>query len=291
MREKTVIGIIGFGIVGKSVQHAFEEVADFRIYDTNPLIGQNTLLETLTDSQYIYVCVPTPMKKDTGAFDSSIIDGVVDTCSKYLSGTDKILIIKSTVTPETTKGYISKYPDMKTIFCPEFLTERFFLLDAINPSRIIFGVDYSQFPQTVEAEETPLEDLLDMYRDRFQGTMIFVTDPTTAEMVKYTSNCFFATKISFFNEIYQICEKIGIEYNDLIGMVMADGRIGNSHNKIPGHDGQLGFGGSCFPKDLNALMSKGKQLGIEPIVLEAVWKKNLEVRQNRDWESQKKAVS
>ena len=102
-------------------------------------------------------------------------------------------------------------------------------------------------------------------------------------MVKYFANCFFSVKVSFVNEMYQICEKLGLSYNDIMGMVMADGRIGNSHWSVPGHDGSLGFGGKCFPKDLTALIHKAQELGVDPKVMRAAWRKNLEVRGDKDW--------
>jgi UDPglucose 6-dehydrogenase len=102
-------------------------------------------------------------------------------------------------------------------------------------------------------------------------------------MVKYTANCFLMTKVVFFNEIYQVCQKLGIEYKEVCKLVIADGRIGNSHLEVPGFDGFMGAGGKCFPKDLNALIAVAKELGVNPTILESVWKKNLEVREKQDW--------
>lgn len=276
MTEKVTIGIIGFGIVGRAMQHAFEEVADFRIYDINPALSENTLLETIEDSEFIFICVPTPMNMKTNQFDSRIIDSVMESITGYTDGTDKIIIIKSTVVPGTTQKYIDKYPESNIAFSPEFLTERLYLLDAINPSRIIFGVD-------LDKEEVNRR-ILEFYGDRFPQYGIYLTEPTVAELSKYASNAFFSVKLSFFNEMKQICDKLGIDYDEMIPLVIADGRIGNSHWKVPGHDGDYGFGGKCFPKDLNALIKKAEDLGVEPTILQATWKKNLEVRKKRDWE-------
>jgi len=102
-----------------------------------------------------------------------------------------------------------------------------------------------------------------------------------------------ATKVSFANEIYQVCEKLEIDYDKVIEYARYDSRLGQSHWAVPGPmpapDGsfKFGFSGSCFPKDLNALVHVAKQLGINPVVLEAVWKKNLEVRPEKDWEQLK----
>lgn len=280
MNSKPVIGIIGFGMIGKALHHGFSLVADFKIYDKNELLTENELLDTLQNSEFIFICVPTPMKKDTGEADISIIEDLLYVASITKLKKNSILIIKSTVPPGTTKKFIEKYPDLNIINNPEFLTARSYKLDFINASRIILGGDIKL---TKKVEQ--------LYRMRFLHTPIYLTDPTTAEMVKYTANTFFATKLSFFNEIYDICQKLEIDYYDVIKMTLADGRIGNSHYDIPGNDGLRGWGNLCFPKDINALIYKAKELGIDPIILEAAWKKNLLVRKDKDWENIPGALS
>jgi len=274
MSEKYIIGIVGFGFVGKAIHHGFAQTTDFRIHDVNPLECVNTFEETLTQSDIIFICVPTPTNFETGEQDNSIMDNVIERCTPYVSKTDRVLVIKSTVTPGTTQNYIDKYPAARVVFNPEFLTERTFRLDFINQSRIILGGN---------KEDTEIVGKL--YKERFPTTPIFYTDATSAEMVKYFCNCFFAAKLSFMNEMYQICQELKINYDDVIGMVLADGRIGNSHWNVPGHDGLKGWGGKCFPKDVNALINISKTLGINPTMLQAAWEKNLEVREKHDWEN------
>ena len=98
-------------------------------------------------------------------------------------------------------------------------------------------------------------------------------------MVKYFLNTFLATKVSFANEIYQICKALDIEYNNVLDLVVHDPRLTKSHFLVPGPDGQYGFGGVCFPKDINALISVCKQNNIDSTVLSAAWNKNLLVRE------------
>lgn len=280
----TTIGLIGNGIVGESVHHSFKGM-DFRIYDTDSSKSMNTILETVRESDFIYICVPTPMKSD-GSFDSNILASVIDSITKYTDDTDKLIIIKSTTVPGTTQEYIDSYPNSHIINCPEFLREAHYLEDAEDPSRIVFGIDGDK-----DNFYFIHDKLFELYKDVFKDTPTFFTNPTTAEMVKYTSNCFLATKVSFFNEIFTICRKLDIDYDDMIPMVMADKRIGNSHYKVPGSDGKRGFSGLCFPKDLNALIKKAIELGISPTMLLATWEKNLEVRPEKDWEEIKGATS
>ncbi len=111
-------------------------------------------------------------------------------------------------------------------------------------------------------------------------------------IIKYATNSFFCTKVSFFNELAQVCKAHGLNPETVIGKVLLDQRIGRSHFQVPGHDGRLGFGGSCFPKDINGYIQIAKDAGVEPTVAEAVWKKNLEVRPEEDWKELKgRAVS
>ena len=85
------------------------------------------------------------------------------------------------------------------------------------------------------------------------------------------------------NEMHQIATAANADWDTAISGFISDGRIGNSHIAVPGHDGSLGFGGKCFPKDLNALIYRAEELGVKPTVMKAAWKKNLEVRHNHDW--------
>ena len=124
---------------------------------------------------------------------------------------------------------------------------------------------------------------------------IIKTDSTHAEIVKYLTNTFLATKVSFANEIYQICEGLNIDYDKVIENSNHDERMCDSHCNIPcqdGHDGDFGFGGHCFPKDLSALINLADNLETTSNVLNATRDTNDLVRKNRDWEQMKgRAVS
>jgi len=134
-------------------------------------------------------------------------------------------------------------------------------------------------------------EVAELFKDRFPGAIIYETDTKSAELIKYICNCFFAVKVSYLNEIKEICDKIGIDYMSMLPLVLSDGRIGNSHWQVPGHDGSHGFGGKCFPKDLNAFIDFAREIGVDPLVMEAAWRKNLQVREVHDWVHIKGAVS
>ena len=105
-----------------------------------------------------------------------------------------------------------------------------------------------------------------------------VTDTITSELIKYTLNSFFSTKVSFMNEIKMLSDKIGADWDKLVEGFTSDSRIGDSHVDVPGPDGKLGFGGKCFPKDLNALIKLFSKNDIDPLVLRATWERNLRIK-------------
>ena len=116
--------------------------------------------------------------------------------------------------------------------------------------------------------------------------IIVKTSSTIAEMIKYVTNTFLATKVSFANEMYQICQGLGIDYDKVIEYARYDDRLGNSHWAVPGPDGDFGYGGHCFPKDIAALVCTAKELGVKPAILIATMLKNVSVRTDLDWTKQ-----
>lgn len=272
--NKYTVGIIGNGFVGESQAFAFSPVADIRIFDIDPLRHTHTL-EEVHNSDFTFVCVPTPMKKD-GSQDTSYIDSVFEKASNK-----PIYIIKSTVLPGTTQKLISKYPELSIVFCPEFLTERTAKLDMMTQSRIVLGGDRKL---TNEVEK--------LFNERFKNKHTIHTDTTTAELIKYMNNTFFATKVSIMNEFKRLAEMLNADWEDAVYGFASDGRIGDSHLHVPGPDGKKGYGGTCFPKDVNALITLADELKVPLHTIKGGWVTNLEVRSEKDWEGNKgRAVS
>ena len=194
--------------------------------------------------------------------------------STFVEGTSEpVYILKSTVLPGTTETLSKQYPNFKIIFSPEFLTERTAKLDILTQSRIILG---GEFTLTEKAKT--------LFNKRFKIKNIIQTDSKTAELTKYMNNSFFATKVSIMNEFRLLCDKIGANWEDALRGFVSDGRIGDSHLNVPGHDGKLGYGGTCFPKDVNALLSFSKKHEIDLNTIEGGWNTNLMVRPEKDWE-------
>jgi UDPglucose 6-dehydrogenase len=282
------LGVVGLGIVGNAFYEGMKDHFEIVRYDKfnkeRSDVPDIPCLCSEVDGP-IFVCVPTPMNAD-GTCNVDIVDSVLEEifksdferastlCCGYAP---RIVVIKSTIPPGTTRqfGFSSKY-SLKLVFNPEFLTEANPVADFKNQDRIILGGD----PDATSIVE-------DVYDVAYPSVMKVRCNPTAAEMVKYVANCFLAMKVSFANEIYQICSALGIDYNTVINTATLDKRLGSSHWKVPGPDGHYGFGLTCFPKDLNALIRVAENMEVDPKVMKAVWEKNLEVRPERDWEQMK----
>ncbi len=267
------IGIVGNGFVGNSVAFGFSPTHEVRIHDKDPKKDLNTIEEVL-ECDYIFVCVPTPMNED-GSINLDIVHKALQEI-KSKNTKNNILILKSTMIPGTVETLQHKYPSLNIIFNPEFLTERTAKLDFLTQARIILGGD---------KKHTSI--VKQLFEERFMHSYVIETDTTTAEMIKYMNNIFFASKVSIMNEFKQVCDKVGADWNIALKGFTADGRIGDSHLNVPGPDGKMGFGGSCFPKDINAFISLAKNYDIDVHTIKGAWTTNLKVRPEKDWEELK----
>lgn len=265
------VGIIGGGFVGSAVAFGFgsSNSHDFnvRVYDIDPDRSSHTFEETISESDFIFLCLPTPSKPDM-SIDLSYVEDVMEKISKIVDPFEQTIIIKSTVIPGTCRRLSKKY-GLNIVSNPEFLTERRAKWDFINAAQVVIGSD----------EKDAATKVQNLYKKRFSSMKYLVTDSTTSEFVKYMLNCFFSAKLSFMNEMYQIANSFGVNWEDAVVGLVSDSRIGDSHVSVPGPDGKLGYGGHCFPKDINAMIKFAERLGVDTKVLSAAWQKNLEVRE------------
>jgi UDPglucose 6-dehydrogenase len=286
--KKPSIGIVGLGYVGSAVLNAYHRKAipsGVYIYDIDSskthwnTVRCSSLNELAAQAELIYVAVPTPMML-SGECDTSIVESVIDQLSQHTSS--RVLIIKSTVPPGTTERLQAKYPNHHIFFSPEFLTEANYLNDYLNQDILILGAP----------ERTPvllsngvLEEqarVLEFVKKRI------VVSSTTAEMFKYMANVFLATKVTFANEMFDVANTVGANWDDLQLLLTSDSRLGKTHWKVPGPDGHRGFGGSCFPKDLSALIEVANTHGVIIPLINAVQARNVLIdRPERDWEQLK----
>ena len=273
------IGIIGRGFVGSAVEHGFlcddNYKADIKIFDKSPKLSTHSLEETVNDSTFIFISVPTPANLN-GSVNLDALDIVLNNINKCIDN-DCIILIRSTITPGTSNFFSKRYPKLNIVFNPEFLTEKNAKEDFINQSRIILGGENSFTTKVAE-----------LYKWRFDNKVpIIQTDYQTAELIKYMNNIFLATKVSFMNEMFLVSNKVGANWEKAVEGFVLDSRVGSSHVNVPGHDGKFGFGGSCFPKDIQAFIEFSNKLGVDLKVVEAAWNTNLKVRPEKDWESLK----
>ena len=243
------IGIIGYGFVGQAVANGFKTVSNgldtIRWYDK--FKEGESLEKVIKASEFIFVCLPTPMKVDESGIDLSIFEEMIPQITKLTDSTDKIIIIKSTITPGTTAKYQKKFPKSKFCFNPEFLTEANYLDDFLNAERTVLGANSDWVLRSVGI----------IFQQRFPKQKIFFTDPTTAETVKYFANAYLSLKVTFANFFYDYCQKLGIKYEEVKKMAAFDHRIGDYHLDV---STIRGFGGKCFPKYLVAIMGEFKKL-------------------------------
>ncbi len=240
----TKIGVIGVGMVGGAMQHYLEkkEGIELFLYDKGRNLGSP---EEVNKAEIVFICVPTPYLKDGKGFDLSYVESAFD----MLQG-EKVVVIKSTVMPGTTEILQQKYPQHKVLMNPEFLTEETADQDMSYPDRQLVG--YTQNSQSVAGDVMQLLPLAPFER---------VLPVTEAEMVKYFGNTWFSVKVSFANQMYDLCHDLGIDYNRMVEAAAADKRIGRTHLNIF-HKGYRGYGGKCLPKDIKALIQLADAKGI-----------------------------
>lgn len=269
MADKFKLGIIGYGVVGQALANGFKD--DQILYFDKFKETSTPFEEVISQSDYIFICLPTPMFTDESGIDLGIIEEMVAKTTQLTDRTDKIVVIKSTVVPGTTKKFKDLYPQTKFVFNPEFLTEAHYLEDFINPDRTIIGsFDYESG-----------EKIAQLYRTRFPNVPVFITDPTTAELAKYMSNCYLALKVGFANQFYDLAQVLGIDYTEVKKLVVADKRIENTHLDVTA---ERGFGSKCFPKDMVSLLGLAKDLNVDLSILKSTWEYNKKVRKIHDWD-------
>jgi len=263
------IGIIGMGFVGGTTAKVLEKVHEILPYDkykepyTNP--------EKLKQAEIVFICVPTPMKS-SGEIDYSPIYDSLEILKKVTNENNRpLVVIRSTAVSGTTDKLEEIYP-FKFVFNPEFLREKNALTDMLNVDRIVIGANNNEDYEKVEA----------VYKPIFPNIKYIKVDRKTAEMIKYAANVMLTGQIALANEIYQICKATGIDYDSVKEAILLDKRIARNID-VPGHDGEFGFGGKCFPKDLNALIYLARENLYRPYLFEEVWRLNEKVRKNKDW--------
>lgn len=275
------IGIIGNGFVGKATNILKNDNVELIIYDIDPKLCNpiGTTLIDICNTDIVFISVPTPMNAD-GSCHIGILQSVVNNIKNICNLDENLIVIRSTVPPGTSD-------DLNCYFMPEFLTEKNFVNDFINNQHWIFGL------KEKSQDSIFIEKITELFNLSYQADKIkfnnlhFVTNKE-AEMIKLFRNNYLSVKVGFCNEIAEFCDKKDINYENVRKLAVLDPRIGESHSRVPGHDGKKGFGGTCFPKDTNNLKCEMKKIGMKSYIIENVVERNENVdRSEKDWNSNK----
>lgn len=271
------IGIIGIGIVGSATLEVFRKVHQIFPYDKykSEYNSEQYIRDLALNSEIVFLCVPTPMRP-SGEIDYSAVHNSLDLLTKEFqkygrNPSDIVVVVRSTAVSGSTDKFARQYP-FRFVFNPEFLREDHALEDMKNTDRVVIGAENYEDYKIVES----------VYKPLFPNGKYIHVDAKTAEMVKYVANVMLAGQIALANELYQICQIVGVDYDTVKKIVLLDRRIGRNID-VPGSDGDLGFGKKCLPKDLNALIYLARDKMYRPYLLEEIWRLNEKVRKNKDW--------
>jgi UDPglucose 6-dehydrogenase len=257
---KSEIGIVGLGFVGTAIKDSIMFPSAVCV-DSDPRKGHTGTYTDLMECDGIFVCVPSPMNPD-GTCDTSILEDVLS----KLTGYQGVIISKVTAPPDTYQRLNDLYPNL--VHSPEFLT-------AANATQDYVGATWAIVGSNVKAYRTEARRIIAISQPDAKITECGIGE---AALAKYAINSFLASKVVFMNELYQLATRAGLDYNAVAKIITNDHRLGKSHMQVPGHDGGLGFGGYCFPKDVEALIQYAANNKSNLTVLESVAKKNTMLR-------------
>lgn len=275
MMSKLRIGIIGYGFVGQAVEYSFM-TQNTETFIIDPKYNENTLDDLVNwKPSLIFVCLPTPSNND-GSIDASLVSNTVKNLKSRLN---TFIIIKSTITPKIVSEITSQ--EFNIAYVPEFLSEGNAKFDMVNSDFMIIGTNFAAAYEAVI-------DYYEKYSMCKKSINYINVTPTEASFVKYTINTFLAMKTAYFNELYSLADATGVNYQNILKGVLADSRIGSSHTKVPGPDGKLGFGGACFPKDLNAFIDYSDNKS-KLTILKSVRTSNNRIRSHYETDDREKA--
>jgi UDPglucose 6-dehydrogenase len=240
------VGVVGLGFVGQTMYDNFKNKGlvpgqTLFEYDKYKQGGIGSFQQCL-NTDILFLALPTPYDTNLRSYDTSAIYA---TCEQLVTHNySGIIVIKSTVEPGTTSTLSAKYPSLTLTHNPEFLSVRTAYEDFDQQKHIVIGYD---------SDKTEIQKLHDFYTHFYNTAHISMCSTIESESMKLFCNSFYAVKVQFFTELYLLCQKNGGDYNTIKSLMIKNGWINPMHTVIPGPDGQVSYGGFCFPKDTNAL--------------------------------------
>src|SRR4030042_2216149 len=265
--KKKRVAVVGYGYVGKGVYNFFKDNLETVYFDPN--VKGSASKEKINSCDLGVICVPTPMGKD-GACDLSIIEETLEWLATPL------ILIKSTIPPGTTE-YLAKKTGKKICFSPEYMGEGGYFVPYWKYSHPR-DMKYHNF-QIIGGKKETASRIADFFvRVSGPDAKFFITDSTTAELVKYMENAFIATKVTFCNEFYNIARAFGVEYKELRELWLLDSRMGRMFSAVFPEKEKRGFEGKCIPKDINAIVKASEKEGYDPKFIKSVVDNNKRIR-------------
>jgi nucleotide sugar dehydrogenase len=279
---KLNIGIVGNGFVGQATSLFETKDTNVIIYDIDPskCKPEGITLENFILCDLIFICVPTPMEP-SGKCHTSIVENIVKKLKTIVDVKKTQIVIRSTVPAGTAHS-------LDCFFMPEFLTEKNWKTDFQNCNTWIFGLTKNQ-----ENNDIFISNIQKLIKNAFDynkiqyNSVVFINSDE-AEMIKYFRNTFLAVKVSYCNEIEEFCRKKGIDYEKVKNIASLDHRITRNHTNVPGHDGKRGYGGTCFPKDIQSLHYQMQEVNMKSFMIKSSIERNETIdRVEKDWETNK----
>ena len=282
------VNIIGYGYVGGAMGHLCKSNdVKFCTYDVikkdepDAVMNHDELSRLVEESELqnqhnvYFICVPTP-PSESGECNTTIVENVINQLNSLVT-LKTTVVIKSTVQPGTTRCLSDQYKNVNIVFCPEFLKEKTFQEDMYNADFCLLGFNNLDNQELCDS----VSDVMKLLYKHKTIDVVF-RSYEECELFKYTINVYLAVKVWYFNEVSEVCDKMGVKYTDLHSLFKYEPRIGESHTSVPGHDDKLGFGGKCLPKETKALCYLQEHLSLDNSVLKHILRRNLEMRGGTD---------
>jgi nucleotide sugar dehydrogenase len=246
--DKITIGIIGYGFVGKAVGQ-FKDVFPTNIYDPyNPDYKSLKHIRNAYNSDVVFINVPTDLKN--GRLDISIVESCIQDFIKENQNSSSVIVIKSTVPAGTCETLSRRYQLDNIVFNPEFLSQRTAMEDFINQQELYLA---GKKENTLKVKR--LYEAFFYYKENYDVEIFETQNWAEVELLKLARNTFYGLKVSYCNYLYNLCEKINIEYSTFREHFMRAKWVGEQHTMVPGPDGKFGYGGKCLPKDSIELLN------------------------------------
>lgn len=234
------VGICGLGVTGSALYEYLEQKTKFNIFRNDPRLGYN---DNLINCNVVFICVPVPTNHEKGQ-DLSMVKDCIKKCSD-----DALIVIRSTVLPGTTAS-LAKFYDREIVHIPEFLTARQAVQDQFDQKVLYVGTN------TVD------ENFPRLFKSLFPEKTVRFVASGEAEMIKYAHNCFGAMKVTYWNAVFEYCQKMNLNYEFVrSGCFSVTDFINPKHTQVPGPDGLKGFGGTCFPVNIDGAASVKEAFG------------------------------